>query len=415
MTSARTLFIAYCIIIATAFLRVILYVAPSALMDGSPISRVVRVESQTAYKDTYHSFRTHIDGAQVRVVFDRYTVYEQGEKLRIVGSIRNTVLDNGRTMSSIYNPKIETVPDGGVLYDVRIWIRQRVTEAYATYLPPDEAHLLMGIVFGINTGFSSKLTDAFAINGVMHVIAASGMNVTLLGGFISAISARYFRRRAALFLTIGALLLYAFLAGLGASIVRATIMGSIAFGAGIFGRQNTARIALLVTGLLMLIISPELLYDVGFQLSFAATIGIMWLRECLPNIGGALGELISEDLGSTLSAQLTTFPIILFYFHSIGLLSPIINILVLWIVPPVMMMGLSAAVLGLLSPTIGAIITLPTWPFLGYFLFIVREGSKLSPAITINDLPGSLIAAYYLILFCAYRFVSKRRRSHVQA
>jgi competence protein ComEC len=396
---------------ATAFLRVILYVAPSALEDGLSISKVARVESQTAFKDTYHSLRTRIDGAQVRVVFDRYTVYQQGEMLKITGSIRNTVLDNDRIMSSIYNPKIERVSGSGFFYDLRIWIRQKIGSAYGLYLPPDEAHLLTGIVLGINSGFSSEFIDAFAVSGVMHVIAASGMNVTLLGGFISGISARYLRRRTALILTVGMLVIYAFLAGLGASIVRATIMGSIAFGAGIFGRQNTARLTLLLTGLMMLIVSPGLFYDVGFQLSFAATIGIMWLKQLIPKMGGVLGE----DFGSTLSAQLATFPIILFYFHSIGLFSPIINLLVLWIVPPVMIMGLIAAILGLLSPALGGLTALSTWPFLTYFLVVVREGSKVSPSVMIKDLPGSLVAAYYLILFSVYMLVARRRRSDVQA
>lgn len=413
MSSRTSFIVCYLLLIAVTLLRIVLYHPPSPLQEGKFISGVIRVESQTAFKDTYHSFRTTIEGREVRVVVDRYTSFDQGELLKISGTIKNVVLNNDQTLSSIYHPIITHVEDNSISYRVRSFIRDRVSESFSTFLPPDEAHLLNGIVFGVNSGFSSKLTQAFSNSGVMHVIAASGMNVTLLGGFVSSMLSIHLKRRTALILTIFTLIFYAFLAGFGASIVRATIMGCIAFGAGIYGRQNTAKLALLTSGLVMLIVSPGLLLEVGFQLSFAATAGIMWLKEYVPKIKGRIGELISEDLGSTLSAQVATFPIILFYFHSIGLISPIINILVLWIVPIVMVIGLVASVVALIAPIIGACISLIAWPFLAYFIVVVEKGSEISPVLTLDKFPGILIASYYLLLISLYLILSKNKTRHV--
>ena len=110
----------------------------------------------------------------------------------------------------------------------------------------------------------------FQTTGVFHVIAASGMNVSMLSGFLLAVLGRILRRQIALIVSIVAICFYAVLAGLEPSIVRASIMAGIAFTALLLGRQGTALWSLILTALLMLLFNPFLFRDIGFQLSFAA-------------------------------------------------------------------------------------------------------------------------------------------------
>jgi competence protein ComEC len=115
----------------------------------------------------------------------------------------------------------------------------------------------MGIVFGVREGMPEDLTDTFIKTGVIHITAASGMNVTMLAGAICVIFAAIASRKTALIFAVVAIWFYAGVAGFDASITRASLMATIAFSAGLLGRQNSGWYALLLTGFLMVFISPH--------------------------------------------------------------------------------------------------------------------------------------------------------------
>src|SRR3989338_8937722 len=198
--------------------------------------------------------------------------------------------------------------------------KEKIADTFNKILPSEESALLLGIVFGDKGNFDRGYFEAIRRTGVLHVIAASGMNVTMVAGLIFASFA---------------IVLYSALADFEESIVRAGIMAILAYGAGLFGRQNTSLFALFIAIFLMVFFDPRILIKAGFQLSVAATLGIILLDPVFKKLGK---NIFFEDLRTTLSAQIATVPILLFYFSTYSPISIIANLLILWVVPPLMIL-----------------------------------------------------------------------------
>ncbi len=142
-------------------------------------------------------------------------------------------------------------------------------------LPEPHAGLLNGILFGVKATLSKDLYDALISTGTLHIIALSGMNITILADLVSLTLLRFVSRRIASLLTIVIIIGFILFVGISPSVIRAGIMGSITLLAVIFGRQTWALLSLLLAVSVMLIISPSWIADVGFQLSVLATLGII--------------------------------------------------------------------------------------------------------------------------------------------
>lgn len=406
------MFLFYGGICLLVLLRVILTPSPPDLPDGAHVHARVRLTTTPKIVSNRQQLDVMIKGQPVTLLTSQFVDYSYGDLLVIDGSLKRKVLDNGKSVYSIYFPQItKASSDLALPYLAAGFVRTRVENSFSSYLNSDQASLLEGIVFGINTSVDPKLKQAFQVTGVTHVIAASGMNVTLLAGFLLPVLLRLFRRRTSLLVLIGLLAFYTLLSGMSASIIRATLMASIGFIGLLLGRQRTAFISFFLTGCIMILITPTILLDIGFQLSFAATAGMLVIRPLLPSLASIpLLKLVEEDLTATIAAQITTLPILIYYFHSLGLLSLIVNTLVLWTVAPLMIIGSLAALGGLVSVTLGGVIALMCLPLLSYFLEVIRLFASFTPVVTITDLPLTIVAGYYLVVVAFYRFFSRRRR-----
>jgi competence protein ComEC len=255
---------------------------------------------------------------------------------------------------------------------------------------------MAGIVFGSKEDFSDDFFEKLKLTGVLHVIAASGMNVAFFTGAVMFSLGAFLKRQLALILSVFAVVFYSFLVGFEPSILRASIMAIIAFTASFFGRQTLAVLALFATGFVMLLWRPSYLFDVGFQLSFVATLGILIIGQVLGKLE-RLGAL-AEDFKTTLSAQLATFPILLGAFGSIGVLSLVVNVVVLWTVPILMLLGVVAVVVGLVFPLLGKALLLLSFPFLFFFEVVIKAFGSIGWVITVESWPWQLSVGYYLLL-----------------
>lgn len=162
-------------------------------------------------------------------------------------------------------------------------------------------------------------------------------------------------------------------------------------------------IALLMAAGIMVLMSPLILFDIGFQLSFAATAGILWIYPLL--IGGKRRRLIfkipifGEGLAMTLAAQLGVMPILLTNFGQISFLSPLINALVLWVVPIVMVFGSLVAVFGLIINPIALVLSWFVWLFLTYFVKVINLAGNLPwISLELGKLSFWWVIGYYLVL-----------------
>ncbi|MDO8583253.1 MAG: ComEC/Rec2 family competence protein, partial [bacterium] len=286
---------------------------------------------------------------------------------------------------SMYFPKIEKVKSESDLLGKSLsavnQLREKLISLFSRTLPSPSSSLLMGIIFGIKEQMPKDFTDNLRASGVFHVIAASGMNVTLIGGFISTFFAFFLKRQIAIGLSIIGIIFYAILAGLEASIIRASIMGILVFSAQIMGRQTLAVNGLALAGFAMLLIDPSLISDIGFQLSFAATLGILFVK-----------------LPSTIAAQIATLPILLANFGTYSIYSILVNGLVLWAVPILMTVGGIGALLGLILEPLGQLLIYLCYPLLLYFESIVNFFGKMGGIIAIQSLAFEFVAGYYCFL-----------------
>jgi competence protein ComEC len=396
----RFLLLLYGSICLLVFLRVILASKPVDLPDGAKITANVRIVSSPQVFYGHQEIPVTIKEQKVILILPEFSEYRYGDQVRISGILKKKVLDNKKTVYSIYFPSIQKVKgDMGVFYQAAGFVRVRVTEAFNRYLPPNEASLLLGVVLGVSSTVSKDLKLDFQTTGVTHVVAASGMNVTLLAGFLLPIFLRFYRRQHALLLTILCLFFYALISGLSASIVRATLMASISYIGLMVGRQRTAFISFFLTGSIMVLLSPSVISDIGFQLSFAATLGMLLISPLIPSFSKLpLIRLVEDDLKTTIAAQITTLPILLMYFHSFGLFSILVNTLVLWTIPPLMVVGSLASFVALISIQLGGILAFICLPLLSYFIATISFFASYSATMTISNLPLSVEIGYYLVV-----------------
>ncbi len=382
--------------------------------NGQVVNFETTLLNEPQFLGNYQKFTLNLpQGEPVFVTTSALPEYKYGDRITISSTLIKQVI-NKRTIYSLKFPKISLVKTkNSPLLAVTIFVRQSVTDLYNKALPADLSSLMLGIVFGIKAPMTKEFTQALRLSGVFHVIAASGMNVTLIGGFISSILVLFLRRQTALVLSIFGILFYVFLAGMQPSIVRASIMGILVFTAQILGRQTLASYSLFLAAFLMLFVSPNLISDVGFQLSFAATLGLLYIRPLFEKMG-KLKQLVakfplSEDLFVTFSAQIATLPILLLTFGTYSLWSIVVNSLVLWTIAPLMILGAIAAITGLVLPGLASIFIYFSLPFLLYFQKVVSFFSSLQGAITIVDVPLSFVLAYYLFLLALVMYFSKAK------
>jgi competence protein ComEC len=276
-------------------------------------------------------------------------------------------------------------------------VRRRAQRVLDGHLPPAEAALLRGMVLGDDAALPDDLRDAFKAASLSHLTAASGQNVALLAALafgLCAIAGVGIRARWTLVLTLIAL--YIPLAGGGPSIQRAGVMGAATIAAALAGRPASRWYALLLAAAATLVLDPRSAADAGWQLSFAAVVGIATIatptRERLQRRG--LAAPLAEAVAVTLAATLSTAPLIAIHFDRTSLVALPVNVLAAPAVAPIMWLGLAAAALGQLAPVLASPLVVLTGPPLGYLAGLARLAAGL---------PGAQVALPLsaLVVLCA--------------
>ncbi len=292
-------------------------------------------------------------------------------------------------------------------------LRERAYAFLIRAVPQPEASLLAGILLGIESDMPAALDAAFQSTGTTHVIAISGSNIALVVLLFSALFTRIAPRLWAPVCAIAGVAAYTLLVGAQASVVRAAIMGSIALVGQSIGRGQSGANALIVTGALMGVANPLVLWDAGFQLSFAATLGLIlyasrlqaWAATMLARRLSAptaqkLARPIGEYLLFSLAAQATTLPVILYHFGRLSLSALIANPLILPAQPLIMSVGGAAVLGGLALPALGKLLAAFAWPLLAYTNRVVELLASLPWGSAGIAQPGiGFVVGWYALLF----------------
>jgi competence protein ComEC len=318
--------------------------------------------------------------------------------------------------SQIYFPSYGVPTDIRVPVAVRlkrplIAIRNTVNEAIARAVPQPEAGYLSGIVLGMRSGIGPELADAFSRTGTSHILAVSGYNITIVAGALLAMLAPFGRRRS-FWMTIAGIIIFIVMVGASASVVRAGIMGILALTARHVGRQSHAGTALLLAGVVMTAQNPLMLrWDVGFQLSCLAVIGIIYLEPLIrPLLMRIMYEPLAAMTATTLTAQVFVLPVLLYYFGVFAVYTLPVNLLVLPLVPLAMALGLATGVMGLVSHVLASLVGQAAWFIAAVQISIIRYAADLPAAALEISIGWPLMVAAYsglaAWLISVYRTVS---------
>lgn len=404
--STKQLVLFICLIVFVLFLRFLLYKEiPQKVGENITLEKTLL--TQPKIKGSTQQFL--ID--DIWIVTSRFPEYSYGETLKISGTLKARATNKNHPILMLYFPKIERVQNQQQFgLAIMLFLRQRMVNFLQNTLPATPAGLLAGIVLGGNQDIDKDFLDSLRISGTLHVIAASGMNVSMVASFLIILFRKIFRRQIGLLFVILGIICYAALAGFTPSIVRASIMGGLLVFSQILGRQSLPLFALFLTGFIMLFIDPKLILDIGFQLSFLATAGLILIKPLLDSLI-SLGKLdfITEQITTTLAAQAATVPILLANFGTFSLLSVFANAMVLWMVPTLMVIGALSLLLSFLLAPVAALIVRLTLPFLWLFEGVVRFFAKLPGVLTVEELPFLIGFGYYLILVSIVLLSQKRK------
>ncbi len=295
------------------------------------------------------------------------------------------------------------------LYD----FKARALNTLAHILPEPHASLLQGILLGVESGIPKDLQDSFSATGTSHIVAISGFNVSIIAGLFAAVANRLFGARRGAVIAILAVAAYTLLVGAGASVVRAALMGSLALVAQRIGRRAVGLNTLAAAVIVMTLINPLSLRDVGFQLSAAATLGLVLYAEpfeaAFKNLAAhittaenaaRLSASVGEFFLLTLAAQITTLPLIAYYFKRLSLISLVANLLILPAQPAVMVTGGLALIAGLIWLPAGRIVAWVAWPFTAYTIAFVELLAKVPGAsIGLGEVAPAVVIGCYALLF----------------
>ncbi len=291
-------------------------------------------------------------------------------------------------------------------------IRQHYAGLMEQAMSPEDAAAVFAMLFGGYDGIRPALVEAFTATGIVHILSVSGSHISLLAATLAWLG-RVLRLRRGL-VAIGVavvILLYTVLAGCVPPVLRAAAMGLVSFWALVWERERDARYILTLTAFVMLLVSPLQFFDISFQLSFAATAGLLYFAPGLREAFSRLPDWMAGSLAITTGAQLASLPFLAWYFHCISLSALLANLLVVPVLENLIVLGLAAGVLGFLFPLAGRFIFVVDSLLLGIAyesasaLQLIPGGQLYLPTM---GLPGGIL--YFLLCWFFFQPREKCQR-----
>lgn len=393
-------------------------------------AREIKISGRISNQPYQNNSKQIIEVGKFTLIGDEYPIYLYGDNIRAFGSLSYDVTDFKKPRLLLINPVINknqivgrrNASVGYKLMRLMLGLRRNIMQKISRLLPEPQASLLSGILLGVKKELPLSFAEALKNTGTMHVVVASGYNITVVAWAISYVVLAWVSRRWALPIIFCSIVAYTLMAGAEPPIIRAAIMAGLAFTAQFFGKQYNGLWAIWLAGAGMALVSPFIIFDIGFQLSFAATAGILLLTPVLIKVLGSFfgffGRLITEELAVTLAAQLAVVPLLLVHFQKVSWLSPLVNLPIALLVPVIMAMGGLLAIVALISEGMAFVVSLLVWVPLTLFVKIVYWFDGLNFGVkSFEKIYWWWVLVYYLIILLLMLTVGKlqgvfsRRRS----
>ncbi len=370
-------------------------------------------------------FKNSIQKTQGKVLISlkRYPAYQYGDKLKLVGSLKTPVefedfsyrnyLSRYQIFSVMYTPQIQILEKNtGNLFYAKIFAwKKKLEDKISQIFTDPSSSFLAGLLIGSRRGIPENIMEAFNITGLTHIIAISGYNITIIIVFIMGMLS-FLPRKISFYMALVGIVIFTIFVGASAAVVRAAIMGILGLIALQKGRQTDVTLSILITATLMIAYNPKILwYDVGFQLSFLAVLGLVYIapffEKWFEKIPQTLG--LREALMMTLAAQVTAVPIILLNFERLSLIAPLANILVAPFIPLAMLFGFIAVLISFLSLNLSLFFGFFAYIFLEIILIVAKFLAKVPWAsVEVENISVFIVVFYYLLLtFFVYKKTKK--------
>jgi competence protein ComEC len=419
--------------------------------NGSQVTLIGMISDAPSHDPGSQSFPLQVESLEleggvavevhglVRVQTTPAADWHYGDRLRLAGHLNpvaassspsyRSYLERQGITSLLYYPQMVLLQPGAGS-PLRTAVFALRGSAYRTTMrmfPQPEGALFTGILLGMVDELPDSLVQAYQATGTAHIFAISGFNIAIVAGVFTFLFRRWFTRWPAAVLAIGGIAFYTLLVGASPSVLRAAIMGSLGIVACLIGRRGASLTTLAFTAAIMCAINPHLPWDVSFQLSFMATLGLMlfadplerglqgWLAKRLPaEKVRAWSQPIAEYFLLTLAAQAMTLPVLAYHFHRLSLSGLLTNPLVLPAQPMTMILGGLAVLMGMFFFPLGRLLAWLAWPLAAYTNRVVMWLAGLPGDLALGSLGVGTVLSLYVLVFLMLGFLRKWRQHLTQ-
>lgn len=363
-------------------------------LSGQEVTLVGYVDSEPEIEGNRTRFVFQAEGERILVTTGTFPERKFGDQLTVLGDLElpqnftefdyATYLKKDGIKLTIFYP--EEINEGNVnlswgerfkivVYGNIFKIKNKFESVINLSIPEPNASFVNGILLGSRQNIPDDLREAFNKTGTTHILAISGYNIMIISEAVLLGLIWFFRRRVAFWISVVIIVAFVILTGASSSVVRAAIMGLLLSFAQGYGRLYDQKNSIILAGAAMIWINPMILvFDVGFQLSFAAVFGLVYLypfiESKLYKIPSALG--FKELILMTFSAQMVVLPLALYYFGNFSLLSLPTNVLILPMLPYSMLSGFITGIAGMIYLPAGQIMGYIAWAITTYQIWVVN-------------------------------------------
>jgi competence protein ComEC len=292
---------------------------------------------------------------------------------------------------------------GNIIKSILFNIKNTFVDNINKTISEPESSLLSGILLGAKNSIDKNTSDIFRKAGLSHIVALSGYNITVVADAILK-TFSFLPRSFGFTGGVIGIILFIILTGASSTAVRAGVMALIVILAQVTRRNYQAGRALIIAGLLMVIINPKILvFDISFQLSFLATVAIIYVSPVLKTKLSFITEKfgLRDTIASTISAQILVLPLILYKMGLLSLVALPANILVLAFIPATMLFGFITGMLGFIWLPLSLPFAWISWVLLAYIINVSKFFASLPFSfITISWFSFGIMLLTYFIISC---------------
>lgn len=366
---------------------------------SAPIAQTRSVRFQFSLEGL-NSTSVSSDETKIEIVARQFPEVVLGDKLIVRGKI--SAGERGQYKCAFPDITIlSDLPVGGVsraLSQIKNVFVSRLQKIF----PEPAGGFIVGLLAGGSSALGASERVALTATGTSHLVALSGFNVTIIANFILSILSWVALPRHWRPFFVGVILtIFIIMVGGGSSLIRAAIMGMLVVIARQSGRISSARNSIALAAVIMLAIDPGLIaFDLSWQLSFLATLGLIYLFPIFERLAARLPEFLKlkESLLMAVAAEIFVVPLLIYHFGRLSLISPLVNMLVVPPIAGIMFFGFLGGLVGFISVTLGQIIGAAGWLGATYVLKIIELASSLPMASLILFMPAWFLVIYYIVL-----------------